>query len=415
MALTRPLDLRGGRPCWRPEEADAAPSDDLAPDAAPDVAVIGAGVMGAMLAERLTREGRRVAVLDRRKPSLGATSASTALVMWAADTPLTHLAEQIGWERAARRWRRVHAAVQALDADIRALAIDCAWIARPELYLDGDLLDEAGLQGEAAARRRAGLPSAWLAAAEVGRRFDIPARPAILSGSAFEVDPVALTLGLLARAQARGASVTYPVDVVGLESGAHEVGVHLADGRVLRAGQVVLATGYEAARPALPGSFDLTSSFAIATAPGVAPRWGGNALIWEAAESYLYARATRDGRVIVGGEDEPFADPDRRDRLIPAKAERLARRGADLIGGGSLAPDCAWGATFGTSPDGLPALGPVRGQPRVWLASGFGGNGVSFARLGAELICGQLAGAPADADFSPYRFETEPQGAQAAS
>ena len=140
MSLTPRLDLRGGRPCWRPADADPGASDESA-DGVFDVAIVGAGIMGAMLAERLTRDGLSLAILDRRAPSLGATSASTALVMWAADTPLTQLAAQIGWAPAIRRWRGVKAAVQALSSDIEALRIDCGWRERPELYLAGDLLD----------------------------------------------------------------------------------------------------------------------------------------------------------------------------------------------------------------------------------------------------------------------------------
>ena len=70
---------------------------------------------------------------------------------------------------------------------------------------------------------------------------------------------------------------------------------------------------------------------------------------------------------------------------------------------------CAWAATFGGSPDGLPAIGPVRGEDHVWLAGGFGGNGVTFASLAAELITKALGGAPdPDADaFDPYRFERQ--------
>ena len=139
MGLTARLDLRGGRPCWNTSDADAGASDAVA-DGVHDVAIVGAGIMGAMLAERLTRQGLSVAILDRRAPSHGATSASTALVMWGADTPLTHLAEQIGWAPSVRRWRSVKAAVESLSADLKALRIDCGWRERPELYLAGDLL-----------------------------------------------------------------------------------------------------------------------------------------------------------------------------------------------------------------------------------------------------------------------------------
>jgi len=68
--------------------------------------------------------------------------------------------------------------------------------------------------------------------------------------------------------------------------------------------------------------------------------------------------------------------------------------------------DCAWSAAFGSSSDGLPAIGRAARHDRFWLASGFGGNGITFAALGAELIAAALASIPdPDADcFDPYRF-----------
>ncbi|WP_309646739.1 FAD-dependent oxidoreductase, partial [Phenylobacterium sp.] len=82
MTLTETLDLRGGRTCWRADDSNPLVSDPL-PGAPVDVAIVGAGVMGAMLADRLSAAGRSVALLDRRPPAHGATAASTALVMWA--------------------------------------------------------------------------------------------------------------------------------------------------------------------------------------------------------------------------------------------------------------------------------------------------------------------------------------------
>jgi len=42
-----------------------------------DIVIIGAGITGSFLAERLTRAGRSVVVIDRRKPQSGSTAAST--------------------------------------------------------------------------------------------------------------------------------------------------------------------------------------------------------------------------------------------------------------------------------------------------------------------------------------------------
>ncbi|WP_346659179.1 FAD-dependent oxidoreductase [Bradyrhizobium sp. 2] len=53
-----------------------------------DVLIVGAGITAALVAERLTRQGRQVVVIDRELPSLGSTVASTAMLLWEIDRPL---------------------------------------------------------------------------------------------------------------------------------------------------------------------------------------------------------------------------------------------------------------------------------------------------------------------------------------
>lgn len=166
----------------------------------------------------------------------------------------------------------------------------------------------------------------------------------------------------------------------------------------------------------LPPQFTVGSSYAIATPPGCAPLWRENAMIWEASSPYLYARATSDGRVIAGGEDEDFDDAHQRDALINTKSGTIRAKLEAMTDAPGIATDCAWAAAFGSSPDGLPAIGRVTGYDHLWLASGFGGNGITFAALAAELLADALDGRPdPDAEcFDPYRFgqhhahETEP-------
>lgn len=405
MDLTESRDLRGGAPCWTAEGLDIPPSDAL-PEGEVEIAIVGAGVMGAMLAERLTAHGRSVLLLDRRPPGHGSTAASTALVMWGADVPLTHLARRYGTEEAARRWQRVYRANRNLARHVDAMGIACGKAECPELYLAGSLLDDDGLRTEGEARRAADLPSRNLEADEVAERFGIAPRPALLSEGSYGLDPVRLTLALLDRARRAGARLHCPIDVVRLEPTADGVLLHLEDGRRIATRTAILATGYERAPWFLPAAFSVGSSYAIATPPGTAPLWRENAMIWEASSPYLYARTTGDGRVIAGGEDEDFADADRRDALIGEKQGTLQAKLAAMIAVESIAVDCAWSASFGSSPDGLPAIGQAANAERVWLASGFGGNGVTFAALGAELIAAALAGEP-DPDaacFDPYRF-----------
>jgi hypothetical protein len=67
--------------------------------------IIGAGITGPLVAERLTRQGRQVVIIDRELPSLGSTVASTAMLLWEIDRPLFELAQLYGFEKAVRCYR----------------------------------------------------------------------------------------------------------------------------------------------------------------------------------------------------------------------------------------------------------------------------------------------------------------------
>ncbi len=109
-------------------------------------------------------------------------------------------------------------------------------------------------------------------------------------------------------------------------------------------------------------------------------------LVWEASYPYLYFRSTSDGRVIVGGEDEKgeaaYLDPIKIKHKTQVHVEKLA----GLTGISLGKPDFAWSAAFGITPDGLPMIGPAPGMRRVFVSMGFGGNGITFAKIAADLI-----------------------------
>lgn len=405
MTLSEHRDQRGGRPVWT-ARVEGLPTSDPLP-ARCGIAVIGAGIMGATVAERLSSDGHDVLLLDRRPPAHGSTAASTAEVMWAMDVPLRDLAERIGVKEASRRWRRVHEAVRGYARRIDSLGIECGRMDRPTVYLAGTTLDEEGLRAEAALHRAAGLPTDFVDAGAVAERFGIAPRAALVSTGGVEVDPVELTLGLLRQARGRGAKLAFPCDVVGLSPGEDGVVLALGDGAAVTASKVIFAGGYERAPLLLPPQFSLLSTFVMATRPGAAPLWKEGAMIWEASDPYLYIRACSEGRIIAGGEDEDVVDTRARDEMLPAKAAAIAVGAAAVLGlDAPLEEDRRWSATFGSSPDGLPAIGPAANMDNVWLTAGFGGNGIAFAALASEIVSAALRGEPdaGAADFDPYRF-----------
>jgi len=115
--------------------------------------------------------------------------------------------------------------------------------------------------------------------------------------------------------------------------------------------------------------------------------------IWESSKDYLYARTTRAGRIIIGGEDsDEIIEPEARDRLIPEKSRLLAQRLAALWPVANTDIEFRWAGTFDTTRDGLPLIGPVPGAKGVYAAYGYGGNGITFSFLAANLIGDLIAG-----------------------
>jgi glycine/D-amino acid oxidase-like deaminating enzyme len=401
---TQKRDLRTGRTYWQSRRMPRVPAMPLARDIETDILVIGAGISGALMAEALSQT-YRVAVVDRRGPVMGSTPASTALVEYEIDTPLTVLAGKIGRVRAERAWRRSALAVHALAARTRDLGIAADLRPADNLYLAGDVLDADGLREECAARRHAGLETLFLDRAALRSRFGIRRAAALLAHHDLAVDPRRLTAGYLNVAIGRGARVFAPAEVVEVVTSTSGVMALTADGPTIRAAALVFATGYEMPKWVPQGRHEVISTYAIATRPQPRRIWPEDCMIWEASDPYLYLRSTPDGRVICGGEDEEFSDEDARDALIPAKAATIARKLKRLLPDLDTEPDFAWAGAFGSTATGLPSIGAVPGMAHCYAVLGFGGNGITYSRIAADIVAADLAGRP-DPDADLYAFRS---------
>lgn len=383
--------VRSGSAPWRHPQA-AMPPLRLSGGTTCDVAIIGGGVTGAMTAEALTRQGLSVLVVDRAFPGRGSTAASTAMLLWEIDTPLVELADLYGFDRAAAIYTRSLAAVEGMGALVRELAIDCRYAARPSLYLADLDASADSLAAEHQARRRAGLPGEALDRGALLQAFGIDRASAIVSLGAAETDPVLLAHGLLRQAFARGARLVTD-EAVRYDTGPQGGVVVLGSGAVIEAGTIVLATGYDMPDFVRADRHRILSTWCIATEPqDTAQLWRDRALIWEAADPYLYARIDAENRLLVGGEDEEIADADARESRMPQKAVRLVERMRAIQPQLSFEISSAWTAAFGETEDGLPLIGPVPGAPHVMAAFGYGGNGITFSFMASRILAAAIAG-----------------------
>jgi glycine/D-amino acid oxidase-like deaminating enzyme len=360
-------------------------------DLVTEVLIVGAGISGALIAEALSA-GHQVTVVDRRGPVSGSTPASTSLIAYEIDTPLTRLRRKIGREKADRAWQRSRLAVDALRARTRELAIDCDLEDRDSLYLAGDILDAEALERECEARRAIGLESVFLKRRALKERFGIARAAGLLAFDDMTADPRRMTSGYLRKAVERGAEIFAPVEVTDVESHGRGHSAATKGGPTIRCRVLVFATGYEFPNFVPLKGHSIASTYAMATKPQPGKLWPERCLIWEASEPYLYLRTTRDGRVICGGEDEDFSDAETRDALIPKKIAAIERKLHRLLPAIDPKADFAWAGAFGASDTGLPRIGAVPGRRNCFAVLGFGGNGITYSRIAADIIRAALAG-----------------------
>lgn len=382
------MDLKSGFPFWAIRNGLPHAFPPLRRDLRCDVAVLGAGITGALIADELAAHGHSVCVLDERDAGWGSTAASTALLQYEIDTHMVDLRDRYGEADAVLAYSSCAEAIDLLEQKARELGRTDFQRAR-SLYFASRKRDLRALRDEYALRRRHGFDVDWLDGAQVGADYGFDAPGAILSHKAAQVDPYRMAYRLLERLEKRGVPVHDRTPLARIAADARGVELEGVDGEIVRAGYLVMATGYQAQRFLDARVAANRSSYAFVTDPIEPEQLGAlrGLLLWESARPYLYLRITGDGRLLVGGEDDAIDIPIRRDALVDRKARKLAKRVGGMFPHLPVAPVFAWGGTFAETDDGLPWFGahPQHG-PRVLFAMAYGGNGITYSLLGAGLL-----------------------------
>ena len=381
------MDLHSGAPFWPLKNGLLHDYPAIADDERADVLVIGAGVTGALTAVHLAEAGADVVVLDKRDAAMGSTAATTGLLLYETDTDLLDLVAAIGEADAVRAWRAGREAIDAIAARCHTIAGGCGFARCDSLYLASSPDDARRLAAEYDIRAAHGFDVEWRSATALADEYGIERPAAILSRRGGQIDSYRFTHGLLQQATALGARVYDRSEVSRVDVAGDGIDALTARGPRVAARHVVWATGYESIEETQANHGEPHSTWAVVSEPvRDLGRWRDRVLMWETSRPYLYARLTGDDRVMLGGEDEPFAEGHADATVMTAKTERLLERFRGLFPDLELEIAYRWAGTFTTTPDGLPRIGTLPAHPHAWLALGYGGNGITFSMIAAHLI-----------------------------
>jgi D-hydroxyproline dehydrogenase subunit beta len=375
-------------------------------EAAWDVVVVGAGIVGAACALECASRGLRTAVVEASGIGGGATAAGMGHIVVMDDSEA-----QLALTRYSQRlW---HELAERLPADVEWDACGTLWVAA-----DAEEMEEVG-------RKQSMYAAAGLATE-------------VLNAAALAEAEPQLRRGMAGALLVRSDAVLYPPCAAGwMMREAQRLGTRLVTGRVssvgagrvrldggteLHACRIVVACGADSVRllPELPvrkrkGHLVITDRY-----PGfvrhqlVELGYLKSAHAVTADSVAFNVQPRRTGQVLIGssrqfGAEEPAIDH----RIVSAMLERAQAYLPEI---GACSAIRVWTGFRAATPDKLPLIGAWPADETLVLATGHEGLGITTslgtAQLVADCIMKAASEIPAEA-YLPVRFAESQTGAHA--
>jgi glycine/D-amino acid oxidase-like deaminating enzyme len=359
---------------------------------APDVVVVGAGLVGAMTALGLAEAGLSVTLLEGDFPGAGSTGAAMGHVVAMDDSP----------------------AQLALTAHSRArwIALAPTLPSRGEYQACGTLwLAATDAEMESARARIPGYCAVGVAAELLDERSLRATEPALrpgLAGAMLVPDdavcyPPAIVRTLCERAARLGVALRHAT-VEHLDAQR----VVLRDGSVLACGAIVVAAG--ATSPAIVPGLPVVPRKGHLVITDRHPRLVRHQLVelgyLHSAHSFggasvafnLQPRST--GQLLIGSSRELVGFDTGINR--PLLAEMMRRAIAMIPGLAETRALRSWTGFRPATADKLPLIGRWPELDGVWIATGHEGLGITMAPGTADLIVAGITGNPAPVDPTPF-------------
>ncbi len=399
------MDLKSGLPFWLIKNGLSENYKRLEKDIETEVLIIGSGITGALVAHFLCENKVNCVVVDRRMESTGSTTASTAQLQYEIDIFLFDLIEKVGEKDAVKAYKMCLESISTLENIIKKLKIDVDFQRVPSLYIASDAKGKKDLEREFETRKKHDLPVEYLSQKELVSKYDINRKAALYNNESAQVDTYKLCQAILDyHREYSGLEVYSHTDITKIKSEKSSITATTDKDISIKAKKIVAAPGFESESLLDEKVMQLHSTYVLVSQP-MHPEdlWKEKCLIWETARPYIYVRTTTDNRIMVGGFDEPFQNPKKRDALMDKKNMAILKRFKQFFPESKIEMDFYWCGTFGETKDGLPFIGEHKKHPNMYFALGYGGNGITFSVIAAEMIKDLYLGKNNDENI--FRFD----------
>ena len=378
-------------------------------NAAYDVVIVGAGIVGAACADELASRGLRVVVVDGDVVGSGATAAGMGHIVVMDDSDaqfaLTRFSQQ--------PWQELR---PELSDDVEYEQCGTIWVAADE-----DEMNEVRRKRDYYGKR--GVPTE-VVDAEALQRLEPNLRPGMAGGLLVPEDgvlyPPCAARFLIERAQKRGAKLHLGISVARIGRGQ----VRLTNGAEISAEIIVNAAGAFAA--------ELTPGLEIKKRKGhlvITDRYPGFVRHQLVELGYLKSahsasgdsvafnvQPRRTGQVLIGSSRQYGAEHKEVDHSMLV---RMLQRAQEYMPGlARLSTVRTWTGFRAATPDKLPLIGPwvanaaenrtgeevrgTTGDKSIFLATGHEGLGITTSLGTARILADQITGTNPEIPVEPY-------------
>lgn len=386
------MDLKSNEPFWLVKNGLLSSYPSLKQDEKCEVLVIGAGITGSLIAHQMLEEGYKTILIDKREICNGSTSATTSMLQYEIDVPLFELKLQIGAEGAIASYRACSDSIDKLEKISKKIKSKAGFKRKESLYFASKKKDVPWLKKEFDARKEAGFKVKWLEPTEIKKRFALEKTfGGILSKQGASVDAFNFAHELLEFNSKKGLKVFDKTEMKSVKYFASYNEVILTSGFKIKAKKIIYCIGYESKNLIKEDFVQLKSTFAMVSERDLITNKNfSDTLFWNTDDPYLYMRSTDDNRILMGGGDEDFRDPEKRDQLLTKKAREIVKIYNKVLPSQPFYTDFVWAGTFGETKDGLPFIGEHQKFKNSYFVLGFGGNGITFSVTGMEMVAAYL-------------------------
>ncbi len=366
----------------------------LKEDITTDIAVIGGGLAGLLIAYRLAQAGRAVVLFEKDILGGSTTSLTTAFLTKDIDTDLSNLKSMFGARKARLVWESHQKAVDELEAIAQTEDIACDFKRVPLYIYASDEKEFEVLEKDFETAQALGMEALLQGGANA---LPFPNAGYLELPRQAKFHPLKFLTGVAKAAAAAGVNIYEKTEVRDIRYRANGATISTTRATV-RAREVILATYQPFKNPwatflkkGMYVSYVLEAAIPAGTFP--------EALYLDAQNPYHYFRIDAGkGEVSKGGSSSGKGNDADADRLIlggedhrkeipmqPAKNFAALKKHLDaLMAGRPYTIVRKWTGPILEPSDGLALIG--RTKEHELVATAFSGNGMTYAMIAAQLI-----------------------------